>query len=120
LSLIDFIGSPVVADGRITNIRAISAGFGPWIVTPDELESLGPFRLTVSVNETDREYTLAGVAELVSQISATETLLPGDTIALLAGWPAVPSALQPGDRLAVAVTGIGVLENTIEDETVRA
>ncbi len=117
LSLLNFIGSHAVADGSTNGMHYLSAGFGPWIVTTDELDSLGPFGLTTSINETAEEHTISGVGRLVSRLSATEILMPGDTIALLMAKPEVPPVMESGDRLAVKVTEIGVLENTIADET---
>jgi len=39
------------------------------------------------------------------------TLLPGDVI--LTGTPAGVGPIRPGDRMEVAVEGIGVLVNTV-------
>jgi 2-keto-4-pentenoate hydratase/2-oxohepta-3-ene-1,7-dioic acid hydratase in catechol pathway len=40
------------------------------------------------------------------------TLEPGDVIAT--GTPAGVAPIVPGDRVEVEITGIGVLENTVE------
>jgi 2-keto-4-pentenoate hydratase/2-oxohepta-3-ene-1,7-dioic acid hydratase in catechol pathway len=52
-----------------------------------------------------------GVAELFAFISRVMTLLPGDVI--LTGTPAGVGPIRPGDRMEVAVEGIGVLVNTV-------
>jgi 2-keto-4-pentenoate hydratase/2-oxohepta-3-ene-1,7-dioic acid hydratase in catechol pathway len=55
---------------------------------------------------------LFDVAFLVSFISHVMTLEPGDVIAT--GTPAGVAPIHPGDRVAIEVTGIGVLENPVE------
>lgn len=52
-----------------------------------------------------------GVAEIVSFISAVMTLLPGDVI--LTGTPAGVGPITDGDRVEVAIEGIGVLLNPV-------
>jgi 2-keto-4-pentenoate hydratase/2-oxohepta-3-ene-1,7-dioic acid hydratase in catechol pathway len=49
------------------------------------------------------------VAELIAFISGCMTLLPGDVI--MTGTPRGIGPLQPGDRFAVVIEGIGRLEN---------
>jgi 2-keto-4-pentenoate hydratase/2-oxohepta-3-ene-1,7-dioic acid hydratase in catechol pathway len=51
------------------------------------------------------------VEALIAHISAVMTLEPGDVI--LTGTPAGIGPLQPGDRVAVEVEGIGILENQV-------
>jgi 2-keto-4-pentenoate hydratase/2-oxohepta-3-ene-1,7-dioic acid hydratase in catechol pathway len=59
-----------------------------------------------------------GVAELVAYLSRDTTLLPG-TLILTGTPPGVgfarrpPVFLAPGDRLGVAISGIGILENRV-------
>ena len=55
-----------------------------------------------------------GVAELISYITASMTLLPGDVI--LTGTPAGVGAMQPGDEVKVSITGLGTLANPVADE----
>jgi 2-keto-4-pentenoate hydratase/2-oxohepta-3-ene-1,7-dioic acid hydratase in catechol pathway len=55
---------------------------------------------------------LFDVAFLVSFISQVMTLEPGDVIAT--GTPAGVAPIQPGDRVEIEVSGIGVLENPVE------
>ncbi len=79
---------------------------GPWIVLSvqthldDELKQDGHTRAMV-----------LGIAQLVSDISAWTTLLPGDVI--LTGTPAGVGAMQPGQNVRVTIEGIGELTNPI-------
>jgi 2-keto-4-pentenoate hydratase/2-oxohepta-3-ene-1,7-dioic acid hydratase in catechol pathway len=51
-------------------------------------------------------------ASLISYVSRTITLLPGDVV--LTGTPPGVGPMTPGDRVEVEVEGIGVLENPAE------
>jgi 2-keto-4-pentenoate hydratase/2-oxohepta-3-ene-1,7-dioic acid hydratase in catechol pathway len=51
------------------------------------------------------------VAELLRYISAAMTLLPGDVIPT--GTPAGVGPMKAGDRVEVAITGLGKLGNPI-------
>lgn len=53
-----------------------------------------------------------GIVELVSYISTYMTLEPGDVI--LTGTPEGVGPLNPGDRIEVEVSGVGILENPVE------
>ena len=52
------------------------------------------------------------VDSLISFISHVMTLEPGDVIAT--GTPAGIAPILPGDRVAIEISGIGVLENPVE------
>jgi 2-keto-4-pentenoate hydratase/2-oxohepta-3-ene-1,7-dioic acid hydratase in catechol pathway len=54
-------------------------------------------------------------ATLVEFISSVMTLMPGDVIAT--GTPAGVGPLSDGDEVSVAVEGIGVLTNTVVEES---
>jgi 2-keto-4-pentenoate hydratase/2-oxohepta-3-ene-1,7-dioic acid hydratase in catechol pathway len=96
---------------------------GPWMVTSDEIAD--PQALTVSswVNGElmQQGYTgnmIFSVAKLIAYISRTMTLEPGDVI--MTGTPAgsgafrhPPRYLQPGDRVRIEVSQVGVLEHAI-------
>ncbi|MGE5590775.1 MAG: fumarylacetoacetate hydrolase family protein [Bacillota bacterium] len=86
---------------------------GPAVVT-----GLDPTTLTVTttVNGEVRQHgavsdLIFGISELVSYISRVMTLLPGDVI--LTGTPAGVGPVRPGDRMRVAIAGIGELENPV-------
>ena len=110
-------------DGQWTRAKSPDSfcPVGPWIVTADEIadpQSL-PIRLTLNGNlmqESNTGQMVFGVAKLVSYLSSTMTLKPGDL--LLTGTPAGVGAgrdpqvfLKKGDRLSVELGGIGTLEN---------
>jgi 2-keto-4-pentenoate hydratase/2-oxohepta-3-ene-1,7-dioic acid hydratase in catechol pathway len=103
-----------------------SGSCGPWIVTADELAPDSSLQLTTRVNgELRQDDTTANLIfpfdYLVSYLSRFMPLKPGDIIAT--GTPTgagarfdPPRYLRAGDVVSVGVTGIGVLENPIEDE----
>lgn len=96
---------------------------GPWIATADEVGDPTQLELTTEINGELRQQ--ARVSELIFDIptlieclSQTITLLPGDIIAT--GTPvgvgigfSPPVYLKSGDRMRVAITGLGVLENPV-------
>lgn len=96
--------------------------FGPLIVTPDEVE-LSELTIECDVNGERRQSTLVAqlifnVAELVSELSAGMTLLPGDV--LLTGTPSgvgyarKPQVfLRPGDQVVVRSNQLGELVNPV-------
>jgi 2-keto-4-pentenoate hydratase/2-oxohepta-3-ene-1,7-dioic acid hydratase in catechol pathway len=107
--------------GQWTRGKAID-GFlpmGPWLVTADEVPDPQDLAISCTLNgetvqsSTTREMVF-GVAELVSVISQTMTLEPGDCIATgtppgvgMARTP--PVFLAPGDELVVEIERIGRL-----------
>ncbi|MBV5260466.1 fumarylacetoacetate hydrolase family protein [Synechococcus moorigangaii CMS01] len=93
---------------------------GPWIVR--EISPDAQLRTYVNYHKTDGQETapaqaasvqemIFSVTQLVSYISHIMTLLPGDII--LTGTPAGVQPVQIGDRLLIAIEGIGELENPI-------
>jgi len=96
---------------------------GPVIVTADEIPDPQALRLTCLLNgQTMQDSSTAemifGVAELISHLSHSFTLLPGDIIAT--GTPdgvgvfRKPQVfMQDGDVVEVEVEGIGVLRNPV-------
>jgi 2-keto-4-pentenoate hydratase/2-oxohepta-3-ene-1,7-dioic acid hydratase in catechol pathway len=109
--------------------------FGPWIVTPDELEPYRQgdrlnLRMTAYVNGrelgSDTAANMAwGFEELVSFAARGAWIAPGDVIGsgtsgggcLFELWgrnqAKHPPPLEPGDEVRVEVEGIGTLTNTI-------
>lgn len=93
---------------------------GPWIAT-----GLDGDRLPISCRLNNRlmqhsntSDMIFGVAQIVAYITSCMTLLPGTVI--LTGTPEgvgftrkPPVFLKPGDEVACAVDGIGVLRNTV-------
>jgi len=96
---------------------------GPWLVTPDEVADPGALALKLWVNGDLRQDgtsadLIFGLPHLISYLSDFFTLHPGDIIAT--GTPAgvgagmtPPNFLQPGDRLALEVEGLGRQEAEI-------
>jgi 2-keto-4-pentenoate hydratase/2-oxohepta-3-ene-1,7-dioic acid hydratase in catechol pathway len=96
---------------------------GPAIVTIDELPDIGAAWLRTQVNGELRQEApisslLFDIPSLISTISETMTLEPGDVIAT--GTPAgagigsdPPRFLAPGDLVEVSVDGIGTLRNPV-------
>ncbi len=90
---------------------------GPWLVTAEEVADPQDLRLTLDVNgERMQDGTTADmifpVAHLVHFVSRFMSLEPGDV--MLTGTPAgvgqgrrPPVYLQPGDRLRLAIDGLG-------------
>ena len=88
---------------------------GPWIETgldPSDLE------LTTTVNGEVKQHArtsqlLHDVTAVVCYVTSVMTLLPGDI--LLTGTPAGIGPLVHGDRVSVAIQGIGALTNPVVD-----
>jgi 2-keto-4-pentenoate hydratase/2-oxohepta-3-ene-1,7-dioic acid hydratase in catechol pathway len=73
-------------------------------------------RLVTRVNGQVRQDTRTSdmvftVAQLVSYLSQSMTLLPGDVIST--GTPSGVSAIFPGDVVEIDIEGIGVLKNPV-------
>ena len=89
------------------------APIGPWIETeldPADVEITA--RVNGELKQKGRSSEMVfSVGGLISHISQSITLLPGDVI--LTGTPPGVTALSPGDRVEVEVEGIGVLDNPV-------
>ena len=83
---------------------------GPWIVTSDEIERPQELGMKLWINDELRQdantrdliVDIPGMIELISRVT---TLEPGDVIAT--GTPAGVGPIRPGDRLRIAIDGIG-------------
>lgn len=103
-----------------------TAGFGPWLTTPDELPDLAKATLTTRLNNMVMQEAALGnftypIDELIAYISQATLLQPGDVICT--GTPAgcgykrsPPRFLKPGDEISVSIDGIGTLTNTVAAE----
>jgi len=97
---------------------------GPALVTMDEIEDLMNLGVRTRVNGEQRQdghtsNLIFGPAELVSWLSRTMTLLPGDIIAT--GTPAGVGVaegrfLAAGDTVEVEIDGLGTLVNRVRAE----
>jgi len=88
---------------------------GPAIVTGlDYNDLLVESRLNGELMQSQRTRDLIhNVEAIVSHVSQTVTLYPGDII--YTGTPGSTSAMQPGDVIEIEVEGVGVLRNHIVD-----
>jgi 2-keto-4-pentenoate hydratase/2-oxohepta-3-ene-1,7-dioic acid hydratase in catechol pathway len=103
-----------------------TGGFGPWIVTSDEIPDPTKMTLVTRLNgqELQRATTdllVFDVPTLINYISTFTDLVPGDVI--VTGTPGgvgfvrnPPIFMKPGDTVEVDVDRIGVLVNTVKDE----
>ncbi|MGJ5076191.1 fumarylacetoacetate hydrolase family protein [Bradyrhizobium oligotrophicum] len=105
-----------------------TGGFGPWLVTPDEIDDLGSLRLQTRLNgEVVQDATISqmifDIPRQIEYCSSFTRLEPGDVIAT--GTPGgvgsrrtPPLWMKPGDVVEVEIDKIGLLRNGIADEAV--
>ena len=103
-----------------------TGGFGPWLVTADEIPD--PSRLTLEtrlngqvVQHTTTDLMITPVPELIAYISTILPLLAGDVIVSGTcggvGWKRDPPLfMRPGDVAEVEISGVGVLRNPVVAE----
>lgn len=103
-----------------------TGGFGPWIVTPDEIDDVTRCTLVTRLNgiEVQRasiDDLIFDIPALVEYCSTFTPLAPGDVI--VTGTPGgvgaarkPPLWMKPGDVAEVEVSGIGILRNIIEED----
>ncbi|HZS63428.1 MAG TPA: fumarylacetoacetate hydrolase family protein [Xanthobacteraceae bacterium] len=104
-----------------------SGSLGPWFVPAGDVDPGKGLQITTRVNGEQRqqdntERLTWGFAWLINYISTFTTLRPGDMI--MTGTPTgagghfnPPKWLKPGDVVEVEVPEIGVLRNSVVDET---
>jgi 2-keto-4-pentenoate hydratase/2-oxohepta-3-ene-1,7-dioic acid hydratase in catechol pathway len=103
------------ADGQWARAKG-SDGFcplGPWVETElDPMDVAVTSRVNGEPRQSGRSSDMVfSPGWLVSYISRTITLLPGDVV--LTGTPPGVGPMTAGDRVEVEVEGIGVLENPV-------
>ena len=100
-----------------------TGGFGPWLVTANEIPD--PSRLTLEtrlngevVQHTTTDLMITPIPEQIAYISTILPLLPGDVI--VSGTPGgvgvkrrPPLFMRPGDVAEVEISGVGVLRNPV-------
>jgi 2-keto-4-pentenoate hydratase/2-oxohepta-3-ene-1,7-dioic acid hydratase in catechol pathway len=105
-----------------------TGGFGPWMVTADELPDAGKglkiqSRLNGTVMQSDNtDNMMFPVADMLVYVTQGMTLEPGDII--FTGTPSGvgharkpnPIWMKQGDVCEIEIEGIGVLRNPIQDE----
>jgi 2-keto-4-pentenoate hydratase/2-oxohepta-3-ene-1,7-dioic acid hydratase in catechol pathway len=100
-----------------------TGGFGPYLVTVDEVPDPTKLRRTTCLNgqvvqDTTTNLLVTPIPALIAYISAILPLLPGDVI--VSGTPGgvgakrvPPLWMKPGDTVEVEVSGIGTLINPV-------
>ncbi len=87
---------------------------GPWVETgldPEQIE----LRVTLNgvlVQEASTAQLIHSVRACIAFISSAMTLEPGDLV--FTGTPGATSQLAAGDRVSVAIAGVGELTNPVE------
>jgi 2-keto-4-pentenoate hydratase/2-oxohepta-3-ene-1,7-dioic acid hydratase in catechol pathway len=96
---------------------------GPAVVTADEIPDVTKLKLTTTVNGEVRQNAVVAdlifdIPTLIETITSTMTLIPGDIIAT--GTPVgvgigfnPPKFIQAGDKITVAISGLGELNNNV-------
>lgn len=104
-----------------------TGGFGPWMVTADEIEPGRALKLETRLNgermqSGSTKDMIFSIARLISYSSCIFTLMPGDVIAT--GTPSgvgfsrkPPRFMKPGDVVEVEIEGIGTLRNPIAQQS---
>ncbi|MDE2063329.1 MAG: fumarylacetoacetate hydrolase family protein [Bradyrhizobium sp.] len=104
-----------------------TGAFGPWMVTPDEAGDLGPLRLQTRLNgqvvqDTTISQMIFDIPRQIEYCSTFTRLEPGDVI--VTGTPGgvgsrrtPPLWMKPGDVVEVEIDRIGLLRNSVADET---
>lgn len=105
------------------------APFGPYLITPDEIEDPSALEVRGLVNGELRQQAVTGdmtfsVAQQIAHLTAAFTLEPGDVI--FTGTPAgvgasfdPPKWLKAGDKVRVEITQLGHIEHEIVAEQKR-
>jgi acylpyruvate hydrolase len=106
-----------------------TGGFGPWLVTADELPDAAKglkiqSRLNGTVMQSDNtDNMMFPIVEMLVYITQGLTLEPGDVI--FTGTPSgvgharkPPAWMKNGDTIEVEIEGVGILRNPVADEKV--
>lgn len=101
-----------------------TGGFGPWMVTADEIPDPQTLELTTRLNGKVEQHANTGqmvfsVAQLIEYCSTWTTLVPGDVI--VTGTPGgvgfkrtPPMFMKVGDTVEVEIEKVGALEHRVE------
>ena len=104
---------------------AQTGGFGPWMVTADEIPPNTKMTLSCRLNgermqHATTEQMIFKIPKIIEYVSTWTTLLPGDV--LVTGTPGgvgarrtPPVWMKPGDKVEIEIDKVGILENTIAD-----
>jgi len=104
---------------------AQTGGFGPWMVTADEIPPGATMTLSCRLNgermqHASTEQMIFKIPKIIEYVSTWTTLVPGDV--LVTGTPGgvgarrnPPLWMKPGDKVEIEIDKVGVLENSIAD-----
>jgi len=104
---------------------ASTGGFGPWMVTADEIPPGTKMTLSCRLNgermqHANTDQMIFKIPKIIEYVSAWTTLAPGDV--LVTGTPGgvgarrtPPIWMKPGDKVEIEIDKVGLLENTIAD-----
>ena len=105
---------------------ARTGGFGPWMVTADEIPPGTKMTLSCRLNgermqHATTEQMIFKIPKILEYVSTWTTLAPGDVI--VTGTPGgvgarrtPPVWMKPGDKVEVEIDKVGILENTIGED----
>ncbi|WP_095152988.1 fumarylacetoacetate hydrolase family protein [Pseudomonas sp. Irchel s3b5] len=103
-----------------------TGGFGPWLVTGDEIGDPQDLELTTRLNGQVMQHTrtsdmIFDVRQLIEYCSTLTELAPGDVIVTgttggVGAFREPPVWMKPGDQVEVEIARIGTLRNSIVDE----
>jgi len=104
---------------------ARTGGFGPWMVTADEIPPGAKMTLSCRLNgermqHATTEQMIFKIPKIIEYVSTWTTLQPGDV--LVTGTPGgvgarrtPPVWMKPGDKVEIEIDKVGILENSIAD-----
>lgn len=104
---------------------ARTGGFGPWMVTADEIPPGTKMTLSCRLNgevmqKATTEQMIFKIPKIIEYVSTWTTLQPGDV--LVTGTPGgvgarrtPPIWMKPGDKVEIEIDKVGILENSIAD-----
>jgi 2-keto-4-pentenoate hydratase/2-oxohepta-3-ene-1,7-dioic acid hydratase in catechol pathway len=104
---------------------ARTGGFGPWMVTADEIPPGTKMTLSCRLNgermqHATTEQMIFKIPKIIEYVSTWTTLQPGDV--LVTGTPGgvgarrtPPVWMKPGDKVEIEIDKVGILENSIAD-----
>jgi len=105
------------------------APFGPWIVTPDEVEDPHNLGIRTVVNDEVRqnsntEHLIFNCFEQVEHLTKSFTLEPGDVIFTgtssgVAAAMRPPKWLKVGDEVRIEIEKVGYIEHTVVEEDAK-
>ena len=103
-----------------------TGGFGPWLITSDEIGDPQDLELTTRLNGEVMQHTstsdmIFDVRKLIEYCSTFTELAPGDVIVSgttggVGAFREPPVWMKPGDEVEIEISRIGILRNSIVDE----